>query len=155
MKSRIALLCLILLTSCQTVEKADSRFALSNKSGPAFKVTGRSAVSPEQLKKDMTSRAAQEAQRRGYPVVVLVNNSPVRTENGLHTMTATYMGLSSFAEAGKRQALDVNSSLETDSVSGRRQTTNPSKYGGGLFLPSTAEGRAADATMKAVSETLF
>lgn len=43
----------------------------------------------------------------------------------------------------------VNSYLETDNVSG------PSKYGGGLFYSTTAEGRAADAAMKGVSETMF
>lgn len=155
MKSAIALLFLIVLTACQTTQGTNSRFALSNTNGPSFTVMGSSAVSSEQFKKEMTYRAAKEAQRRGYPVVALVSNSPVRTENGLHKMTASYMGLNSFAEAGKRQALAVNSYIETDNVAGRRQTTNPSKYGGGLFYPSTAEGRAADAAMKGVSETMF
>lgn len=154
MKSAIALLFLIVLTACQTTQGTNSRFALSNTNGPAFTVMGSSAVSSEQFKKEMTYRAVNEGQRRGYPVLALVSNSPVRTENGLHRMTASYMGLDSFAEAGKRQALAVNSFIETANVSGRRQT-NPSKYGGGLFYPTTAEGRAADAAMKGISETLW
>ena len=155
MKSTIALLFLILLTACQTAQGTNSRFALSNTNGPAFMVTGSSAESSGQFKKEMTYTALKEGQRRGYPVLALVSNSPLRTENGLHRMTASYMGLDSFAEAGKRQALDVNSYIETNNVSDRRQTTNPSKYGGGLFYPTTAEGRAADAALKGLSEALW
>jgi hypothetical protein len=103
----------------------------------------------------MTYRAVTEAQRRGYPVLALVSNVPVRTENGMHKMTASYIGLNSFAEAGKKQALAVDSYIETDNVSERRQTANPSKYGGGLFYSTTAEGRAADAAMKGVSQILW
>ncbi|RDL50159.1 hypothetical protein BLJAPNOD_01277 [Ensifer sp. M14] len=155
MKSAIALLFLIVLTACQSTQGTNSGFALSNTNGPAFTVVGSSASSAEQIEAEMTYRAAKEAQRRGYPIVALVSNSPVRTENGLHKMTASYMGLKSFAEAGNRQALAVNSYTETDKVTGRRQTTTPSKYGGGLFFPTTKEGRAADAAMKGVSEAIF
>lgn len=155
MKFAIPLLFLIGLRACQTAQGTNSGFALSNTIGPAFTVTGTSNVSSEQLKKEMTYKAAEEAQRRGYPVVALFSNSPVRTENGLHEMTASYMGFNSFAEAGNRQALAASSYLETYDVSGRRQTTKPSKYGGGLFYPTTAQGRAADAAMDAASAAIF
>ncbi|EHH05418.1 hypothetical protein ATCR1_14846 [Agrobacterium tumefaciens CCNWGS0286] len=155
MKSAVVLLFLIVLTACQKTQETNSRFALSNTNGPAFTVMGSSAVSSEQLKKEMTYGAAKEAKRRGYSIIALVSNSPVKTENGLRKMTASYIGLNSIAEAGKRQTLAVNSYIETDNVSGHRQTTNPSKYGGGLFLPTTAQGRAADEAMKGVSAALF
>ncbi|MGK6313743.1 hypothetical protein [Neorhizobium sp. DT-125] len=155
MKSAIALLFLIVLTACQTAQGTNSGFALSNTQGAAFTITGSSAVSPEQLKKEMTYEASKEAQRRGYPVVALISNSPVRTENGIQKMTASYMGLNSFAEAGQRQALAANAYVETYDGSDRRQTANPSKYGGGLFYPTTPEGRAFDATMEAISHTAF
>lgn len=148
MKSAIALLTLIILTACQTTQQTNSRFALSNANGPAFTVTGSSSVSSDQLKNEMTNRATKEAQRRGYPIVALVNNSPVRSENGSYKMTASYVGLNSFAEAGKRQAFAVNSYTIPDNVAGQIPEANPSKYGGGLFLPTTAEGRAADAAIK-------
>lgn len=154
MKS-VVLLFLIILAACQTKQETISRFTLSNTNGPTFTVVGSSAASSEQLKEEMTNRAAKEAQRRGYPIVALVGNSHVRTENGLHKMTASYMGLNRFSEAGKRQALAVNSYSEPDNISGQRQATNPSKYGGGLFLPTTAQGRAADEMMKGVSAALF
>ncbi len=155
MKAAITLPFLIVLTACQATQGSNSRFALSNTSGAAFTVTGSSVASSEQLKKEMTYTAVTEAQKRGYPVLALVSNIPVRTENGLHKMTASYLGLNSFAKAGKRQVLAVDSYLETDNSSGRRQTTNPSKYGGGLFYPTSAEGRAADAAMKDISEVMF
>ncbi|UXS98935.1 hypothetical protein [Agrobacterium tumefaciens] len=155
MKSAITLPIILLLTACQTTPGSNSRLALSNTNGPAFSVMGSSAVSSEQLKHEMTDRAVKEAQRRGYPIVALVSNSPLKTEGGLHKMTASYLGLNSFAEAGKRQVVAVNSFTRTEKVSGHRQTGNPSKYGGGLFLPTTAQGRAADVAMQGVSNALF
>jgi hypothetical protein len=155
MKSTIALLCLIFLTACQTPQASNSKVAISNAKGPAFTVTGSSAALPEQLKKEMTHTAVQEAQRRGYPVVALVRNSRMRPQDGLNHMTASYMGLNSFAEAGNRQAVAVRSYLEAEKISNNRQTTNTSKYGGGLFLPTTPEGRAADAALERVSAIIF
>lgn len=155
MKSAITLLFLILLTSCQTTQASRSKFALSNTIGPNFTVTGSSAAPPEQFKKEMTHTAVREAQRRGYPIVALARNSQMTTQNGFNHMTASYIGLNSFAEAGKRQAFAVSSYVETDSASNQRQTTNTSEYGGGLFLPTTPEGRAADAALERISATLF
>ncbi|CTQ47717.1 hypothetical protein [Roseibium aggregatum] len=155
MKFAITLLFLIGLTACQTAQETKSGFAMSNTNGAAFKITGSSDISSERLKKEMTYKAAEEAQKRGYPVVALVSNSPVRTENGLLVMTASYMGFNSFAEAGNRQALAANSYTETYDVSGHRQTVDTSKYGGGLFYPTTAQGRAADAAMDAASAAIF
>lgn len=155
MKSIIALLCLLFLTACQTPQTSSSKFAVSNARGPAFTVTGSSAAPPEQLKGEMTHTAVREAQRRGYPIVALVRNSRMRTQDGFNHMTASYIGLNSFAEAGRRQAVVVSSYVETSNVSGRGQTTNTSKYGGGLFLPTTPEGRAADAALKDISDIIF
>ncbi|MCZ7450271.1 hypothetical protein O8B93_22050 [Agrobacterium rhizogenes] len=148
------MLLLIQLTACKTTQAESSKFSLSNTTGRAFVVTGSSAASPEQLKKEMTYRAVREAQRRGYPVIALVRNSHIRTENGFHHMTASHLGLKSFAEAVKRQAVAVNSYAETDGVSHQTQTKNPGKYGEGLLLPTTREGRAVDAMLKRVSEVM-
>ncbi|MND42701.1 hypothetical protein D3C80_334800 [compost metagenome] len=155
MKSAITLLFLILLTSCQTPQASRSKFVLSNTIGPTFTVTGSSAASPEQFKNEMTHTAAREAHRRGYPVIALVRNSQMTTQNGFNHMAASYIGLNSFSEAGKRQAVAVSSYVETDNVSGHSQTTNTSKYRGGLFLPTTPEGRAADAALERISAAIF
>jgi len=93
----------------------------------------------------MTVKAARTASKRGYKVVALIGNSPVAADQGLYSMTATYRGFDGFAQAGNRQALDTGAYLEA-----KASRAGSSKYGGGLFKPTTEQGRAVDAAIASV-----
>lgn len=155
MRFAALIILLIGLTACQTAQGTNSGMSLSNSSGPEFTISGTSTVSPEQLKKEMTFKAAIEADKRGYRVVALVNNSAVTGDQGVHRMTATYRGYDDHAQAGNRQTLDTRSYLQAQGPNGAAPRTKTSKYGGGLFKPTTPQGRAIDAAMAAASAKIF